>query len=282
MEKTTPAVAPGAWTQLYFLSADDQLEVCAGYGYQDQYVASVVEKYRVALEEGSPSHRVADEIAPSIKQWGQDYVQGITISGAYAKNTAITLAAHVDVLVLLKPIPGAEIKSVFWRLFEFLTDQNLKASTREVSVRVPCKKLQVDLIPSYREGKSGNILFNKRSGEAMHTDVGQHVHLVGNSGRQQEICAVKIWRERNALEFPSFLVELATLRALEGERFGQLAENVHCVLRYLGSKFESAVIRDPANSENVVSNDLSEKAKKSIAKAARDAIYQENWEKILS
>jgi hypothetical protein len=41
------------------------------------------------------------------------------------------------------------------------------------------------------------------------------------------------------------------------------------------------VIRDPANSENVVSNDLSEKAKKSIAKAARDAIYQEDWEKIL-
>ncbi len=248
---------------------------------QDQYVASVVEKYRVALEEGSPSHRVADEIALLIKQWAQEYVQGITISGAYAKNTAITLASHVDVLILLKPIPGAEIKSVFWRLFEFLTDQNLKASTREVSVRVPCKKLQVDLIPSYRDGKSGNILFNKRSGEAVHTDVGQHVHLVGNSGRQQEICAVKIWRERNGLEFPSFVVELATLRALEGERFGQLAENVHCVLRYLGSKFESAVIRDPANSENVVSNDLSERAKKNIAKAARDAIYQENWEKIL-
>jgi hypothetical protein len=92
---------------------------------------------------------------------------------------------------------------------------------------------------------------------------------------------VKIWRERNGLEFPSLLVELATLRALESERFGQLAENVHCVLRHLGSKFESAVIRDPANSENVVSNDLSEKAKKSIAKAARDAIYQEDWEKIL-
>jgi hypothetical protein len=248
---------------------------------QDQYVASAVEKYRVALEEGSPSHRVADEIVPLVKEWGQEYVQGITISGAYAQNTAITLCSHVDVLVLLKPIAGAQIKTVFWKLFEFLTEKNLPATTREVSVRVPCKKLQVDLIPSCRERKSGNILFNKRSGEAVHTDVGQHVHLVGNSGRQQEICAVKIWRERNGLEFPSFLVELATLRALEGERFGQLAENVHCVLRYLGSKFESAVIRDPANSENVVSNDLSEKAKKSIAKAARDAIYQENWEKIL-
>jgi predicted nucleotidyltransferase len=248
---------------------------------QEQYAASIVEKYRVALEEGSPSHRVADEIVPLIKEWGQDYVRGITVSGAYAKNTAITLSSHVDVLVLVDPIPGLEIKSVFWRLFEFLTDHNLRANTREVSVRVPCKKLNVDLIPSYRDGKSGNILFNKRCGEAVHTDVAQHVHLVGNSGRQQEICALKIWRERSELEFPSFLLELATLRALENERFGQLAENVHCALRYLGSKFESAVIRDPANSDNIVSRDLSEKAKKSVAKAARDAIYQENWEKIL-
>ncbi len=170
---------------------------------------------------------------------------------------------------------------MFWRLFEFLTDQNLHASTGEVAVRMPCKKLNVDLIPSYREGKSGNVLFNKRSGEAVLTDLAQHVHLVGNSGRQQEICALKIWRERNRLEFPSFLLELATLRALENERFGQLAENIHCVLRYLGSKFEKAVIRDPANADNIVSRDLSEKAKKSIAKSARDAVYQENWEAIL-
>ncbi|HZQ95447.1 MAG TPA: hypothetical protein VFA67_10595 [Candidatus Sulfotelmatobacter sp.] len=248
---------------------------------QDQYAASVVEKYRVALEEGSPSHRVADEIVPLLKEWGQDYLQGITLSGAYAKNTAINLSSHVDVLVLLKPIPGAEIKHLFWKLFEFLTEQNLRASTREVSVRVPCKKLNVDLIPSYREGKSGNVLFNKRSGEAVHTDVGQHAHLVANSGRQQEICALKIWRERNSLEFPSFLLELATLRALENERFGQLAENIHCVLRYLGSKFEQAVIRDPANADNIVSRDLSDNAKRCIAKAARDAMYQEDWEKIL-
>ena len=248
---------------------------------QDQYAASIVEKYRVALEEGSPSHRVADEIVPLIKQWGQDHVRGITISGAYAKNTAITLSSHVDVLVWLNPIPGLEIKSVFWRLFEFVTEQNLRAGTGEVSVRMTCKKLNVDLIPSYREGKSGNILFNKRSGEEVHTDIAQHIHLVGNSGRQQEICALKIWRERNGLEFPSFLVELVTLQALEGERFGQLAENIRCVLRYLGSRLEKAIIRDPANADNIVSRELSEKAKKAIAKAARDTVYQEKWENIL-
>ncbi len=56
---------------------------------QDKYAASVVERYRVALEEGSPSHRVADEIVPLVKRWGQQYIQGISLTGAYAQYTAI-------------------------------------------------------------------------------------------------------------------------------------------------------------------------------------------------
>jgi hypothetical protein len=35
------------------------------------------------------------------------------------------------------------------------------------------------------------------------------------------------------------------------------------------------------NSANVVSNGLSEKEKKAISKAVRDALYEENWKKFL-
>ncbi len=52
-------------------------------------------------------------------------------------------------------------------------------------------------------------------------------------------------------------------------------------LRYISNRFEHAVVRDPANSDNIVSNDLSAGDKKTIAKAARDALYDENWKKIL-
>jgi len=71
------------------------------------------------------------------------------------------------------------------------------------------------------------------------------------------------------------------LRALEGERFGQLADNVLVVLRYLANRFEQAVVRDPANGENFLSADLSASEKKEIAKAARNALYGENWKKIV-
>ncbi len=41
------------------------------------------------------------------------------------------------------------------------------------------------------------------------------------------------------------------------------------------------MVRDPANEENVVSGDLKPAEKPAIAKAARDALYDENWKKIV-
>ena len=247
----------------------------------EQYATSIVEKYHVQADTESPSHRAADEIIPPVKEWGKQYLQGITLTGAYAKNTAVSVSSHVDVLVSLSPVPGREIKNVFWNLFEYLSDHDWRPCTREVGIQVASRGLKVDLIPAYRERSGGNILFNKKSGAAVQTDLGRHVHLVANSGRQQEICALKIWRERNSLEFPSLYLEMIVLKALESERFGQLADNVLAVLRYLANRLEQVTVRDPANGENVLSNDLSAKEKADIAKAARDALYDENWKKIL-
>jgi len=248
----------------------------------EQYAASIVEKYHIAADPGSAPHRAVDEIVPLLKQWAKQYLLGITLSGAYTKNTAITLTSHADVLISLSPVSNLEMRSVYWNLFEFLTEQNLSPSTRNVSIHLPVHGLWVDLIPAYRDhGIYGNILFNKKTGEVVHTDVAKHIHLVANSGRQQEICAIKIWRERQQLDFPSLYLELTVLRALEGERFGQLAENVLAVLRYLSHQLERAVIADPANSKNIVSSDVSEDGKQAIAAAARAALYDENWKKII-
>jgi len=246
----------------------------------DQYATSVVEQYRVAAGVGSAAHRAADEVIPLLKEWGKQHLLGLTLSGAYAKNTAITLSSHVDVVIALGSMPGMEMKNIFWNLFTYLTDRDLRPRTRWVSIQVPCRGLMVDLIPMCRE-RDGDALFNKKSGTTVHTDVARHTHLIGNSGRQQEICALKIWRDRNELVFPSLYLELSVLQALAGERFGQLADNVLAVLRYLASRFEQARMCDPANGKNVLSEDLTAAEKKAIAKVARDALYDENWKKII-
>jgi hypothetical protein len=98
--------------------------------------------------------------------------------------------------------------------------------------------MKVDLIPACRERGSSCVLFNNKTGGNVHADLTQHVHLVGNSGRQQEICALKFWRERNKLDFPPLYLELTVLKALASEPYGQLTHNVAAVLRYIGNRFE--------------------------------------------
>jgi hypothetical protein len=247
----------------------------------DQYAASIVEKYFVTPETGSDAHRAADALIPLVKQWGKQYLHGITLSGAYAQGTAVSLSSNVDVLVTLNQVPGLGMKNIFWSLFEFLSDQEMRPRTRNVTIQVQSKGMFVDLIPACRGRSSTHMLFNKRTGAQVETDVARHVHLISNSGRQQEICAMKIWRERMGLDFPSLYLELTVLHALEGERFGQVADNVLVVLRYIAAKFEQLAIHDPANEENVVSNDLQPAEKHAIAKAARSALYDENWKKIV-
>lgn len=250
----------------------------------DQYAASIVEKYRVVPDSNSTSHRAA-EVIPVLKKWGKEHLVGITLSGAYAKNTAITLSSDVDVLVSLSPVAGMEMKTIYWNLFRYLSDQDLHPHTRDVSIRLRSGGFNVDVIPACREGESAGKmplnLFNKRSGQAVQTDIARHIHLVANSGRQQEICAFKIWRERRSLDFPSLYLESTVLYALSSERFGQLADNFLAVLRYLSHRFEQAVIADPANADNILSNDLSVSEKKAIATAAREALDEENWKKML-
>ncbi|MFZ0137355.1 MAG: hypothetical protein WAK89_09865 [Candidatus Sulfotelmatobacter sp.] len=247
----------------------------------EQYAASVVGKYQTSPGVGSASHHAADAMIPLLKRWGGQQLLSVTLSGAYAQGTAITLSSHVDILLCLQLSQKMEIRNVFWKLFEYLADQNLQPRTREVSMQVESNKLRVDLIPASAVSGGMQVLYHKEPGSPCSTNVAQHVHLIARSGRTQEICALKIWRERHALEFPSFYLGLATLLALEGERFGQLADNVFAVLRYLSSRFEQTMIRDPANPENIVSDDLTAAQKKTVARAARQALEDDNWEKII-
>lgn len=149
---------------------------------KDQYAASIIEKYRVVPDTKSTSHRAADEVLPLLKQWGKQHLLGLTLSGAYVKNTAITLSSHVDVLIALSPVPGMEMKNIYWSLFDYLTDHDLRPYTRDVSIRLLSKGFSVDLIPAYRDRETGSTaLFNKRSGKVVHTDVARHVHLIASA-----------------------------------------------------------------------------------------------------
>jgi hypothetical protein len=115
----------------------------------------------------------------------------------------------------------------------------------------------------------------------MKTNVNVHLQTVSQSGRVDEIRVLKIWRRLHGLDFPSFYLELATIRALEGRLRGRLADNVFAALNYLGARLASDRILDPANTNNVVSDDLTVAEKLKVAAQARASAAKSNWSQIV-
>ncbi|MBV7408220.1 hypothetical protein [Maritimibacter sp. DP1N21-5] len=115
----------------------------------------------------------------------------------------------------------------------------------------------------------------------MQTNVVSHINAVRNSGRAEEIMLVKAWRNQKGLKFPSFYLELATIEACRGRKVGHLSENFLATLAYIRDHIETATFIDPANTNNVISEELTLEEKRAVASAASVARRATNWNQIV-
>jgi hypothetical protein len=164
---------------------------------------------------------------------------------------------------------------------------HLHGHVRNVAVRIIYEGRFVDLVPA-----RGNVLWQARFNTWLKTDIDKQIRYVRSSGLIDEILALKIWRRRHALRFPSFLMELATIHALsrKGGDCPPISKNQSCtnrnsapksagcpleitesfpaLLHFLATDFPTTRLLDPANSNNVVSDLLTEVEKLRIARRA--------------
>ena len=124
-------------------------------------------------------------------------------------------------------------------------------------------------------------LWLNRLGRMVKTNLTQHVLDTVAGGRREEIRIVKIWRDQQGLDFPSFYLELSVLAALKRRPAGTLAENVWAVFGYLESLFPARSVLDPVNAINIVSDLLGPPEKEAIRKAAQYARAGRAWSEIV-
>jgi len=92
---------------------------------------------------------------------------------------------------------------------------------------------------------------------------------------------VLMCHDRNGLDLPSFYLEMTTIDALSGKR-GTLSDYVWTTLQYLLDRFPNARLVHPANTNNIVSDDLSVADKTKIAAAAGQALNAADWSQIVA
>lgn len=183
------------------------------------------------------------------------YLESISLAGSHAKGTALR-DSDIDLFLRFSPGTPGPISAIQTSLADHFHGQ-----IRNVSVRILLEGRFIDLVPA-----RNNILWQARFNTWLKTDIPLQIRYVRDSGLIDEILALKIWRRRHALRFPSFLMELAVIHALKPKR--PIEEQFTSLLRFLATDFPTTRLLDPANSNNVVSDLLTDVEKLRIARTA--------------
>lgn len=249
----------------------------------DEYVLSLVSNYSVSTGSGSAAFQAAQKLYPTIKGWAGKYLLSATFSGSYAKSTTIKGGTDVDIFISLDSQTPGTLKEIYENLYSYLDDKHLSPRRQNVSIGLSYSGVSIDLVPGRKQAgnTSDHSLYRNKANTWTQTNVGKHIELISESGRLVEIKALKIWRKVHYLDFPSFYLELTILDALYNKKKNQPASNVWTVIEYLRDSFSKARVVDPANSNNIISDDLTSAEKGSIVSVAKNSVAQANWGSII-
>jgi hypothetical protein len=245
----------------------------------DQYIESILAKYAVTRGPNSPAEQLGVAVAGPIRSWFAQHLNALEYSGSYAKETVVHGVSDVDIFISLKSDTPETLKEIYNYLHALAQRMGWSPRLQNVSVGVTINGTQGDLVPGKVQAGYQNYhsLYLRKRDSWTQTNVTLHIQTVQNSGRVKEIRAIKIWRFLHSIEFPSLYLELFTIRALSGHSYLTLADNVFHVLRTIGSSLDSISIEDPANTNNILSNDLTRKEKERISFIAAQSVLEHNW-----
>ena len=246
----------------------------------DRYLASLITKYAVDID---AAQAAANKIAPIINDWANGYLLELRFSGSIAKGTAVSISTDADIFISLSSTTPSTLSQIFHSLHAALTASGYSARAQNVSIGLTVNRQKIDLVPGRRQSQFGSLhsLYRSKADSWTQTDVASHVSLIAGSNRTDENKVLKIWRQLHALPLPSFFLELMVIGALHGARIGTVAENVWTALAYVRDHVQVARCVDPANSNNIVSDDCTSFEKSQIATAAARSCAETTWERVV-
>ena len=249
----------------------------------DEYLFQILAREAVDASPTSPVWRARQALLPTLTAWGNRFLQDISPSGSFAKGTANRSGTDIDLFLSLSPETQETLKEIYESLFAALSNAGYGPRRQNVSIGVRIGGVDVDLVPAKRQNNQtmDHSLYRRKADTWTKTNVQTHANHVLQHGHLLETRVLKLWRGQNGIDFPSFYLELAVIKALS-QRLGiGLADRVWTALEYLANGFKDDRFIDPANTNNIISDDLTTAEKLKIRDAAARAMQAKTWEEIV-
>ena len=254
----------------------------------DTYFQSILAREAVDTGLYAPARHAQAILTPVLQQWGGSYLRDVSPSGSFAKGTANRSGTDIDLFLSVASYTTDTLKQLYNSLDGALTNAGYKTRRQNVSINVRVTNssgmpYDVDLVPAKQQtvGSSDHSLYRRKADTWTKTNVSTHIATVSQSGRTPEIRILKLWRNQKGLDFPSFYLELAVIEALRGTNYYSLTDRVVHALRYLRDSLPNARFVDPANTNNIISDDLTTTEKQAVSAAAGRALAAPTWGEVV-
>ncbi|NLL94212.1 MAG: hypothetical protein GX224_00385 [Thermoplasmatales archaeon] len=250
-----------------------------------EYLKGILSKYKLDEGEVERLMNIRREVEKSLMYRYGSHIEKILYSGSYAKKTAISLKYDLDLCVMFKRSAFRTLDSMYLDVGDFL--KRSFARYRPVGQRVSwgmtlADGRGLDIVParSFEDGTDDANLYVSNDDTSIKTNIKKHIEYISESSVRPIIKLMKVWKFRNKVDIKSFTLELATIEALRTNKGNDYADMVRTTLRFLANEFDTTRLVDPANSNNVVSNSMSDWEKQKV-KVAAAASLNGGWEQAI-
>lgn len=249
----------------------------------DSYLNEVVRRHRLPDQmDVYTSVCIVEPLKRMISDWANQYLVEIKLSGSRAKGDAIDLSSDLDLFISLSSSTPCSLKEIYYSLCKYVSNNGIQIRKQNVSIGVTYQDKKIDLVPARRIDSHSDYhnLYKRKQDSWMQTNIDLHINNIRKSSRVTEITALKIWKELHNLEFPSIYLETYVLEALSGRTRYDYANNFVYLLRDIVGNFQTRRVVDPANTNNILSDDLSvEEKKKIVSQASLD--LNKSWNQVI-
>lgn len=228
-----------------------------------------------------------DEVREDLKERYEGRIYRIIHSGSYKKATAVNIKFDMDIVIPFKKNEDT-LQNLYNDIYNYFDQDYRRKDNTLLSVKkqkvaiglefmVDGHLLDLDIVPGreiddYEDDGDLNLYVNEQMGSFkkatyIKTNIQKQIdHIRDNSLAREIIKLLKVWKRRNNGQIKSFVIELISIKALDGYKgekdpWSKLKE----VLEYIRDNIKTISLTDPGNANNIVSDSLDDLQKNSIS-----------------
>jgi hypothetical protein len=247
-----------------------------------EYLQAIAKDQEVSSQQLDVLRRVREGIEGELRRLSGN--PSFYYAGSFAKKTMVREMFDLDIVVYWPHGWNDTLRNISDAVGNVLRQKWQSVAPKTVAWTINFQGgFHVDVVPGRAIDNSFLYanLYRRDRDSSLKTSIKVHIDTVRNSGRRDAIRLMKLWRLRKRVPWKTTLaLELATIEGAKGSSATDLEKQLLQVFSYLRDNITTVRLVDPANTNNVLSDELTAGDRSSIKSASQAALDAKTWDEV--